>query len=72
MTSIKFGTVKNLDSRTGDGWITPIDGGSDIRVRRNEVEEARLGQLANGQILGFEIAGDDPRAVELWATWSNR
>ena len=69
---MKFGTVRCFDTLTGEGWITPDDGGRDISVRRPAVLQANLGQLARGQTLGFHVAGDNPTATDLWATWSNR
>ena len=69
---MKFGTVKHYDSRTGEGWIAPEDGGRDIAVGTNAVANARLGQLAKGQTIGFHIAPDQRAAIDLWATWSNR
>lgn len=72
MKSIKFGTVRCFNSRTGEGWITPEDGGRDIGVRQAAVLHAGLGQLAEGQTLGFYVADGNRTAVDLWATWSNR
>lgn len=69
---MKFGTVRCYDSHTGEGWITPQDGGHDIAVGSGAVTNARLGQLAKGQTVGFHIAPDHREAVDLWATWSNR
>lgn len=72
MKSIMFGTVKCFDCGTGEGWITPEAGGSDVGVNGAAVAHAGLGQLASGQTLGFHIAEGSRTAVDLWATWSNR
>ncbi len=69
---VKFGTVKSFDHLSGRGWITPEDGGHDIAVNRAAVKKARLGQICEGQTLGFHVSGGTPSAVDLWATWSNR
>ena len=69
---MNFGTVRCFDSSSGEGWITPDDGGRDIFVHQSAVDCARLGQLARGQTLGFHLADGQRTAVDLWATWSNR
>jgi cold shock CspA family protein len=71
---MQFGTVTAFDPDQGLGLIA-VDGGPDrIRVDRQAVDHAGLGQIAVGQTLGFEVAPDGARqkAVRLWATWSNR
>lgn len=69
-----FGTVTAFDPDRGLGLIA-VDGGHNrIRVDRQAVDHAGLGQIAVGQTLGFELAldGAKEKAVQLWATWSNR
>lgn len=70
----QFGTVRCYDSRVGQGWIAPDDGGIDIAVYQAAINAAGLGQLARNQKIGYKVhAGPSgPRAVGLWATWSNR
>ena len=70
----QFGTVRCYDSGAGLGWIAPDDGGGEIAVYQAAVCAAGLGQLADNQKIGFEIAAGPHgrRAVGLWATWSNR
>lgn len=70
----QFGTVRCYDSRVGRGWIEPDDGGSDIAVYQAAIDAAGLGLLVSNQKIGYKIyAGSSgPRAVGLWATWSNR
>jgi cold shock CspA family protein len=70
-----FGTVKTFDPVRQTGIIIPES--SDrrpIRIDRTAVSRAGLGQVAEGQRLGFSIARSrrGPRAVNLWATWSGR
>lgn len=69
---MKFGTVKCYNAKTGKGWISPADGSRDIPVNANAVDNARIGQLSPGQMLGFSVTSRDNSAVDLWATWSNR
>lgn len=72
-----FGTVTAFDPDRGLGLIA-VDGDHNkirnIRVDRQAVDHAGLGQITVGQTLGFELAPDGARqkAVHLWATWSNR
>lgn len=72
MNNLNFGTVRCFDTRTGEGWIIPDDGSHDIVVKQAAIDRARLGQLADGQTLGFQLDEKRRAAVELWATWSNR
>lgn len=71
---MKFGTVRTYDCRSGHGWIAPDDGGNDIVVRQDAVNNAGLGQLSADQKIGFHVAAGrhGATAVDLWATWSNR
>ncbi len=43
-------------------------------MQQAAVNDAGLGQLAAGQIVGFKLVAKrlDRVAVDLWATWSNR
>ncbi len=69
-----FGTVKTFDPVMQTGLITPEQGRRPIRIDRDAVNRAGLGQVAEGQRLGFSLANDrrGPRAIDLWATWSGR
>ncbi|SDR22327.1 cold shock domain-containing protein [Pseudovibrio sp. Tun.PSC04-5.I4] len=72
MNLVQFGTVKSFDHLAGKGWITPDDGSHDIMVKRAAVKKARLGQICEGQTLGFRVSGTASSAIDLWATFSNR
>ena len=72
LKTTKFGTVRCFDTQTGEGWITPDDGGNDVIVRQTAINHAGLGQIAIGQMIGFDIARKNRVAVNLWAAWSNR
>ncbi len=69
-----FGTVKSFDPVRQTGIIIPEAGRRPIRIDREAVNRAGLGQVAEGQRLGFSVARSrrGPRAVDLWATWSGR
>ena len=74
---MRFGTVRCFNRQFGQGWITPDDGGREVAVQQAAVNDAGLGQLAVGQVVGFHIADGIANehhrtAVDLWATWSNR
>ena len=71
---MRFGTVRCYDCQVGFGWIKPNDGGHEVAVNESSVKSAGLGQLAAGQILGFQVGAGQrgPVAINLWATWSNR
>jgi len=69
---MKFGIVRCFDCSREEGWITPQDGTRDIPVHQKAVKEAGVGQLAEGQTIGFYIDEQKGSAVDLWATWSNR
>ncbi|WP_073833226.1 cold-shock protein [Pseudovibrio exalbescens] len=69
---MQFGTVKSYDHLSGTGWIQPDSGGRDIMVKQSAVRIARLGQICEGQTLGFNVSVGTPSAINLWATWSNR
>lgn len=52
------GTVKFFNSAKGFGFITPVDGGTDVFVHISAVERAGLGGLNEGQKVGFELTQD--------------
>ncbi len=73
MKSLRFGTVRCFNTRSGHGWIMPDDGSHEISVQQAAVNDAGIGQLAAGQVVGFHVTDGHLRtAVDLWATWSNR
>ena len=72
MNSTTFGTVRCFDPKMGTGWITPENGDPDVKILQSAINRANLGQIAKGQTLGFNVAGANRTAVNLWATWSNR
>jgi CspA family cold shock protein len=53
-----IGTVKWFDSQKGFGFIAPEDGGRDAFVHISAVERSGLGQLREGQRVGFELVSD--------------
>lgn len=71
---MKYGIVKFFDLAKGYGLITTEDEGEEVFVQQCEVDRARLGQLAEKQRLGFEVAAcaQGPSAVNLWATFGNK
>ncbi len=64
-----IGTVKFFNISKGFGFIAPEDGGKDVFVHATAVEAARMGSLAEGQRVSFEIQPDakGSKAVNLKA-----
>ena len=52
------GTVKWFNSTKGFGFIQPDDGGVDTFVHTSAVERSGLGDLVEGQKLGYDIERD--------------
>jgi CspA family cold shock protein len=52
------GPVKWFNSQKGFGFIAPDGGGNDAFVHISAVERAGLGDLREGQKLGFELVTD--------------
>jgi CspA family cold shock protein len=52
------GTVKWFNTQKGFGFIQPDDGGKDAFVHISAVERAGLGDLREGQKVGFELVAD--------------
>ena len=69
-----IGTVQYFNPSKGFGLISTEDGSADIAVYQSEVNQARLGQLAAGQKLSFNIDSchTRPKAIDLWATFGDR
>ncbi len=63
------GTVKWFNTTKGFGFITPDDGSKDVFVHISAVERSDLGNLADGQKIGFDVQQDTrgPKAVNLQA-----
>ena len=61
------GTVKFFNTTRGFGFISPEDGSKDVFVHISAVEQAGLGNLADGQKRSFDIQPDarGPKAVNL-------
>ncbi|MGK9234434.1 cold-shock protein [Inquilinus limosus] len=51
-------TVKWFDAQRGFGFITQDDGSRDAFVHVSAVERSGLGQLSQGQRLGFDLVAD--------------
>lgn len=52
------GTVKWYSAQKGFGFIARDDGGTDAFVHVSAVERAGIGELREGQKLGFELVSD--------------
>ena len=52
------GTVKWFYIQKGFGFIAPDDGGNDAFVHISAVERSGLGDLREGQKVGFELVSD--------------
>lgn len=52
------GTVKWFNTQKGFGFITPSDGGKDAFVHISAVERSGLGNLREGQKVGYELVSD--------------
>jgi len=61
------GTVKFFNQTRGFGFISPADGTKDVFVHISAVEQAGLGDLAEGQKINFDVQPDarGPKAVNL-------
>jgi CspA family cold shock protein len=55
---MSIGTVKWFNSTKGFGFIQPDNGGVDVFVHISAVERAGLGNIVEGQRLGYEIVHD--------------
>ena len=52
------GTVKWFNVQKGFGFIAPDGGGNDAFVHISAVERSGLGDLREGQKVGFELVAD--------------
>jgi CspA family cold shock protein len=52
------GTVKWFNPTKGFGFIQPDDGGKDVFVHVSAVERSDLGNLREGQKVGYELQKD--------------
>jgi cold shock protein len=52
------GTVKWFNAQKGFGFIAPDDGGNDAFVHISAVERAGMGDLREGQKVGFDLVSD--------------
>ena len=57
------GTVEWFDYDKGFGFISPDDGGKDVFVHRDALEEAGLRRLDEGQKVRFDKRGEENRPV---------
>jgi CspA family cold shock protein len=56
--SMTTGTVKWFNIQKGFGFIAPDDGSNDAFVHISAVERSGLGDLREGQKVGFELVSD--------------
>ena len=52
------GTVKWFNAQKGFGFIQPDDGSKDAFVHISAVERSGIGDLYEGQKIGFELVSD--------------
>ncbi|MEX6633756.1 cold-shock protein [Hyphococcus lacteus] len=52
------GTVKWFNGQKGYGFIQPDDGGKDVFVHATAVEASGIGQLVEGQKIGYDLTDD--------------
>ena len=52
------GTVKWFNAQKGFGFIAPDEGGNDAFVHISAVERAGMGDLREGQKVGFDLVSD--------------
>lgn len=52
------GTVKWFSAQKGFGFIQPDDGGNDAFVHISAVERSGIGDLREGQKVGFDLVSD--------------
>lgn len=57
-TPMATGTVKWFSVQRGFGFIAPDGGGNDAFVHISAVQRSGLGDLHEGQKLGFELVSD--------------
>ena len=50
-----IGTVKWFNTQKGYGFIQPDDGSRDVFVHISAVEQSGIGQLNEGQKIGYEL-----------------
>jgi cold shock protein len=55
---VATGTVKWFNPTKGYGFIQPQGGGKDVFVHISAVEQAGMGNLAEGQKLSFDLQSD--------------
>jgi cold shock protein len=54
-----IGTVKWFNAQKGYGFIQPDDGSRDVFVHISAVERSGIGNLVEGQKVGFELEHGD-------------
>ena len=52
---LQLGRVKWYDAKEGYGFISPVNGGDDIRVTRNGIANSRNKLLCEGQEVEFSL-----------------
>ena len=52
------GTVKWFNAQKGFGFIAPDDGANDAFVHISAVERAGMGDLREGQKIGYDLVSD--------------
>ena len=61
---MNIGTVKWFNSAKGFGFIQPDQGGKDVFVHASAVERSGLGQLSEGQKIGYDVKADNKTGRE--------
>ncbi len=57
-------TVKWFNSTKGFGFIQPVEGGKDVFVHVSAVERSGLGDLSEGQKIGYDVRADNKTGRE--------
>jgi len=55
---MSVGTVKWFNSQKGYGFIQPQDGSKDVFVHISAVERSGIGNLNEGQSIGYDVMRD--------------
>ena len=61
------GTVKWFTESKGFGFITPVDGGSDVFAHYSEIQGEGFKNLSEGEVVNFDIVEGEkgPKAANI-------